>query len=251
MEFRPEAPDNPDMGLGFPAIDQLLPSAEAPGRILVVDDQADNLKVIALEFKHQPFRLSFAQGSREALDLCEQEEYEGILMDVSLPGMDGLEACRRIRRGRLNARTPVIFLSAMRVGEDWITRGLEAGGLDYLVKPHAFSELLAKMRVMVRLSRQERALLSAQRQEALLEVAGGAAHELAQPLASAQILLDQLDQSGNAPTPSQLKLVKECLAEVAKVLHQIQNLHTYVTKPYAEGRILDLDRSSRSPGQDG
>lgn len=238
------------MGLGFPTVDQLLPSADAPGRILVVDDQADNLKVISLEFKHQPFRLSLAMGSQEALDLCEQEEFEGILMDVSLPGVDGLETCRRIRKGGLNARTPVIFLSAMRVGEDWITRGLEAGGLDYLVKPHAFSELLAKMRVMVRLSRQERALLSAQRQEALLEVAGGAAHELAQPLASAQILLDQLDLSGKAPTPAQLKLVQECLAEVGKVLHQIQNLHSYITKPYADGRILDLDRSSRHPGQD-
>lgn len=239
------------MGLGFPTVDQLLPSADAPGRILVVDDQADNLKVISLEFKHQPFRLSLAQGSQEALELCEQEEFEGILMDVSLPGVDGLETCRRIRKGVLNARTPVIFLSAMRVGEDWITRGLEAGGLDYLVKPHAFSELLAKMRVMVRLSRQERALLSAQRQEALLEVAGGAAHELAQPLASAQILLDQLDLSGKAPTPAQLILVKECLAEVARVLHQIQNLHSYITKPYADGRILDLDRSSRHPGKDG
>lgn len=238
------------MNLGHSAVDHLLPSAEAPGRILVVDDQADNLKVIALEFKHQPFQLTLAKSSQEALELCEKEEFEGILMDVSLPGMDGLEVCRRIRQGRLNARTPVIFLSALRAGENWITEGLEAGGLDYLVKPHAFSELLAKLRVMVRLSRQERALLAAQRQEALLEVAGGAAHELAQPLASAQILLDQLDLTGGAPTPAQLKLVKGCLADVAKVLHQIQNLHTYVTKPYAAGRILDLARSSRNPSEE-
>jgi DNA-binding response OmpR family regulator len=177
-------------------------------------------------------------------------EFEGILMDVSLPGVDGLETCRLIHQGLRNARTPVIFLSAMRGGEEWIAKGFEVGGLDYLVKPYAFSELLAKMRVMVRLSRQERALLAAQRQEALLEVAGGAAHELAQPLASAQILLDQLDLSGRAPTPAQLKLVKECLADVAKVLHQIQNLHTYVTKPYADGRILDLARSSRNPTEE-
>ena len=237
------------MGLEHATVDQLFPSASAPGRILVVDDQADNLKVIELEFKRQPFRLTLAQSAQEALELCEDQEFEGILMDVSLPGMDGLEACRRIRQGNLNARTPVIFLSAMRAGENWITQGLEAGGMDYLVKPHSFSELLAKMRVMVRLSRQERALLAAQRQEALLEVAGGAAHELAQPLASAQILLDQLDMSGGAPTPAQLKLVKECLADVAKVLRQIQNLHSYVTKPYAEGRILDLARSSRDPAE--
>jgi DNA-binding response OmpR family regulator len=239
------------MGKGLLTVDHLLPSADAPGRILVVDDQADNLKVIALEFKHQPFRLTLAQSAQEALDLCGAEEFEGILMDVSLPGMDGLEVCRKLRQGALNARTPVIFLSAMRAGEDWITQGLEAGGLDYLVKPHAFSELLAKLCVMVRLSRQERALLAAQRKEALLEVAGGAAHELAQPLASAQILLDQLDFSGRAPTPAQIKLVKECLAEVGRILHQIQNLHSYITKPYADGRILDLDLSSRNPTEEG
>lgn len=238
------------MGHHLAEVDLLLPSAAAPGRILVVDDQEDNLKVIALEFKHQPFQLTPAGSSQEALELCEKVEFEGVLMDVSLPGVDGLETCRLIHQGQLNARTPVIFLSAMRGSEEWITRGFEAGGLDYLVKPHAFPELLAKMRVMVRLSRQERALLAAQRKEALLEVAGGAAHELAQPLASAQILLDQLDLSGRSPTPAQLKLVKSCLADVGKVLHQIQNLHTYVTKPYADGRILDLARSSRDPTED-
>lgn len=231
-------------------VDQLLPSAEAPGRILVVDDQADNLTVIALEFKRHPFALTLARSAQEALDACAREEFEGILMDVGLPGMDGLEACRRIRQGGLNAHTPVIFLSAMRGGEDWLTRGLEAGGLDYILKPYAFAELLAKARVMVRLSRQERALLEAQREQALLEVAGGAAHELAQPLASAQILLDQLDLSRSAPSAAQLQMLKDCLKDLATVLRQIQNLHSYVTKPYADGRILDLALSSRNPGEE-
>ena len=225
--------------------DQFLPSAEAPGRILVVDDQADNLKVIALEFKRQPFEFTMVQSAAEALACAAEQTFEGILMDVSLPGMDGVEVCSRIRSLKANARTPLIFLSAMRVGEDWITRGLEAGGMDYLTKPYAFPELLAKMRVMVRMSRQEQALLDAQRRESLLEVAGGAAHELAQPLASAQILLDQLEHRGAMPTPAQLKLLNVCLADVSKVLRQIQNLHTYVTKPYADGRILDLAQSSQ------
>lgn len=225
--------------------DRFLPSAEAPGRILVVDDQADNLKVIALEFKRQPFVLTLVQSAAEALAQAEGQPFEGILMDVSLPGMDGVEVCRRIRALEANARTPLIFLSAMRVGEDWITRGLEAGGMDYLTKPYAFPELLAKMRVMVRMSRQERALLEALRRQSLLEVAGGAAHELAQPLASAQILLDQLNLRGAVPTPAQLKLLDECLADLSRVLRQIQNLHSYVTKPYAEGRILDLAQSSQ------
>jgi DNA-binding response OmpR family regulator len=225
--------------------DWFLPSAEAPGRILVVDDQADNLKVIALEFKRQPFVFTLVQSASEALACAGRQPFEGILMDVSLPGMDGVEVCRRIRALEANARTPLIFLSAMRVGEDWITRGLEAGGMDYLTKPYAFPELLAKMRVMVRMSRQEHALLEAQRHQSLLEVAGGATHELAQPLASAQLLLDQFDLRGTTPTPSQLKLLIECLADVSRVLRQIQNLHSYVTKPYADGRILDLAQSSQ------
>jgi len=223
--------------------DRFLPSADQPGRILVVDDQADNLKVIALEFKRQPFEFTLVQSAAEALACAAERTFEGILMDVSLPGMDGVEVCRRIRSLEANARTPLIFLSAMRVGEDWITRGLEAGGMDYLTKPYAFPELLAKMRVMVRMSRQERALLEALRHQSLLEVAGGAAHELA---ASAQILLDQIDLRGAVPTQGQLKLLNECLAEVSQVLHQIQNLHSYVTKPYADGRILDLAQSSQS-----
>ena len=211
-----------------------------------MDDQADNLKVIALEFKRQPFLFTLVQSAAEALACAEAQTFEGILMDVSLPGMDGVELCGRIRATEANGRTPLIFLSAMRVGEEWITRGLEAGGMDYLVKPYAFLELLAKLRVMVRMSRQEQALLAAQREESLLEVAGGAAHELAQPVASAQILLDQLDLKGASPTPAQLKLLHECLADVARVLRQIQTLHTYVTKPYAEGRILDLAQSSQT-----
>ncbi len=210
-----------------------------------MDDQADNLKVIALEFKRQPFVFTLAQSAAEALAQAAARPFEGILMDVSLPGMDGIEVCRRIRALEANARTPLIFLSAMRAGEDWITRGLEAGGMDYLTKPYAFPELLAKMRVMVRMSRQEEALLQAQRRQSLLEVAGGAAHELAQPLASAQILLDQIDLRGATPTPTQLKLLNECLGDLSRVLRQIQNLHSYVTKPYADGRILDLAQSSQ------
>ena len=234
----------PGMPLQPVPSDQFLPSAQAPGRILVVDDQADNLKVIALEFKRQPFELTLVQSAQEAIAKAEETPFEGILMDVSLPGMDGVEACQRIRQIGMNARTPLIFLSAMRVGEDWIAKGLEAGGMDYLTKPYAFPELLAKMRVMVRMSRQERALLEAQRHQSLLEVAGGAAHELAQPLASAQILLDQLTLRGTPPTPAQVQLLTQCLTDVSKVLRQIQNLHTYITKPYADGRILDLAQSS-------
>ena len=226
-------------------IDGYIPTFDQPGHILVVDDLPGNLKVLERELRHAPFRLSLVQTATEALDLCRIQPFEGILMDVSLPIMDGIEACRHLRQCPLNAETPLIFISAVRIGEDWITAGLEAGGLDYLTKPYAPSELKAKLSMMVRLTRQRQAALAGERHRALLEVAGGTAHELAQPLASAQILLDQLINTNVPPTKEQLADLRECLASTNRILHQIQNLHSYITKPYASGRILDLAQSSR------
>ena len=232
--------------------DAYVPTPENPGRILVVDDLPGNLKVLGVELKHHPFTLTLAQSAEEALERCQEQAFEGILMDVSLTGMDGIEACRRIRELPLNERTPLIFLSAVRIGQDWISEGLEAGGIDYLIKPYAFPELLAKLRMIVRLSRQDQAALAGERHRALLEVAGGTAHELAQPLAAAQILLDRLIKSPEPPTPQQLLTLRECLHNTGRVLAQIQRLHTYITKPYARGRILDLALSSQErPSESG
>lgn len=227
------------------------PTPENPGRILVVDDLPGNLKVLSVELRHHPFQLTLAKNAEEALEACQRIPFEGILMDVSLEGMDGIEACRRIREIPLNARTPLIFISAVRVGIDWVAEGIEAGGIDYLVKPYAFSELLAKLRMMVRLSRQDQAALAGERHRALLEVAGGTAHELAQPLAKSQLMLEGLIKGTEPPTKAQIESLRESLTHTMRILQQIQNLHTYITKPYAQGRILDLALSSQIPDSDG
>jgi hypothetical protein len=65
-------------------------------------------------------------------------------------------------------------------------------------------------------------------------------------VAAAQILLDQLLRQPTPPTPEQLKSLSQCLENTTAILSQIQNLHSYITKPYAQGEILDLAQSSRS-----
>jgi len=228
--------------------DAFVPIASNPGRILIVDDLEANRKVFERELRQAPFLLWLVPSAAEALALCASQAFDGILMDVSLPGMDGIEACRLIRESpgcALNAETPLIFISAVRIGEDWIRQGIDAGGNDYLARPYAVTELRAKLMMMVRLSRQRQAALAGERHRALLEVAGGMAHELAQPLATAQVLLDQLLAGAAPATPRQLADLRKCLARTTLVLHQIQNLDAYITKPYASGRILDLDQSSQ------
>jgi CheY-like chemotaxis protein len=202
-------------------IDLYSPTPEEPGRILAVDDLPGNLKVLERELRHAPFALTLAQSAAEALDLCAAQPFEGILMDVSLPVMDGIEACRRLRRLPLNAQTPLIFVSAVRIGEDWIAAGIEAGGVDYLVKPYVLSELMAKLGMMVRLSRQREAALAGERHRALLEVTGGAIRELAQPLAWARSLLDRILLAPAPPSREQLEELGDCLARAGLVLDRM------------------------------
>jgi DNA-binding response OmpR family regulator len=225
-----------------------FPSPQRPGRVLAVDDNAFNLQVLSLQLKTQPFALTAAESPERALELCATEPYEAILSDVSMPGMDGLELCRRIRH-TLNARTPLVFLSAVRADDAAVVQWMDAGALDYLPKPCPLPELVAKLRVMVRLSRQQEALTETQRQEALMEVAGGAAHELSQPLAAARLLLDRLERQRAHPSPEQMSQLRDFVDRTASILEQFRGLRTYVTKAYpASGPILDLKKSREVSG---
>ena len=224
-----------------------LPTEDQPGSVLIVDDNPDNLRILSLQLKAHPFRLTLASSAPEALEKAGVETFEAILSDVSMPGMDGLEFCRRLR-DTPNARTPLIFLSAHRVGDEWVTKGLDAGALDYMPKPYSLPELVAKLRMLVRLSRQQAALSASERQQALLEVAGGAAHELSQPLAAARLLLDRLERQPGHPTADQMAQLRDFVDRTAGILNQIQGLRTYVTKPYARGQIMDLGASHEASG---
>lgn len=226
---------------------EFLPTPEHPGRVLLVDDYALNHQLLARQIRSAPFDLAHANSASQALELCQAQAFEAIVSDISMPGMDGLEFSRRLQ-GTPNARTPLIFLSAVRADDASVSAWMESGALDYLTKPYVHAELIAKLRVMVRLSRQQAALAEHDRQEALVEVAGGAAHELSQPLAAAMILLDRLERQKGPPMPEQMAQLRELLERTGSILAQIQGLRAFVTKPYATGRILDIKKSHEASG---
>ncbi|HET6329385.1 MAG TPA: response regulator [Holophagaceae bacterium] len=225
-----------------------LPDPGQPGRILVVDDDAKDLQILALHLAEHPFQLTLATSGQEALALCETTPFEAILSDLFMPGMNGLEFCRRLR-GTKNSLTPFVLLTGNPAEEGWITQGLEAGALDYLPKSASQVHIVSKLKVLVRLSRQQAALSASERQEALLEVTGGAAHELSQPLASARLLLDILERQKEHPSPEQMSQLRDFIDRTASILDQIRGLRVYVTKPYpSSGPILDLEKSREASG---
>ncbi len=225
--------------------ESFYPTHEAPGRILVSKGVHLELAALEQELQMAPFQLTLACGAAEAFENCTFQPFEGILLDYGLSGLSSADLCHPIRDGELNAQTPVIFLTPHALEEADVAGCLRAGAMDCLAWPGAPSDLLAKLRMMVRISRQQRSLRLAERQRALLEIAGGAALEISPYLQDAQAMIGDWREGLEAPTALALKELAHCLEQIHSVLAQIQNLHTYVTKSHGPTQVLDLAGSSQ------
>ena len=116
-------------------------------RLLVVEDEPDLNRLLKKRLEEAHYSVDACLNGADALDYLRGAEYDALVLDVMLPGISGLELLRRMRAAK-NA-TPVLLLTARDGIEDRVT-GLDAGADDYLVKPFAFDELLARLRVLLR-----------------------------------------------------------------------------------------------------
>lgn len=143
--------------------------ASAPGstaRILIVDDVPANIQLIANMLSKEAFQISAALSGPQALALVERVQPDLVLLDVTMPAMDGFETCRQLKARPETADVPVIFLTG-RASEEDVLKGFEAGGVDYVSKPFSHPELMARvqthlrLRRLVEVERQQRAELQA------------------------------------------------------------------------------------------
>ncbi len=116
-------------------------------RVLLVEDDKKTACFIIKGFKQEGFAVDHATNGEDGLHLALHEPYDAAIVDIMLPKLDGLSMINEMRRNKVN--TPVIILSAKRSVDDRV-KGLQTGGDDYLVKPFAFSELMARIRALIR-----------------------------------------------------------------------------------------------------
>lgn len=116
-------------------------------KILIVEDEAKIARFVSLELKHEKYETAVSDNGRDALDLIERESFDLIILDIMLPGLNGLEVLRRMRNE--GNSTPVIMLTARDSVMDKVS-GLDMGANDYLTKPFAIEELLARIRAVLR-----------------------------------------------------------------------------------------------------
>ncbi|MGX8797387.1 response regulator transcription factor [Fusibacter sp. JL298sf-3] len=119
-------------------------------KILVIEDDVKIARFIELELKHEGFEVAAEHNGREGLERALAEPFDLIVLDIMLPGLNGMEVCRRIR---LNSQIPIIMLTAKDDTMDKVM-GLDFGADDYMTKPFAIEELLARIRRIFRTVRQ-------------------------------------------------------------------------------------------------
>jgi len=116
-------------------------------KILVIEDEHKIANSIKKGLEQETYAVDVAYDGTKGFDLASIEEYDAIILDIMLPGMNGIEICKQLRKE--NIHTPILILTAKGQIEDKV-EGLNAQADDYLVKPFAFAELLARIRALTR-----------------------------------------------------------------------------------------------------
>ena len=116
-------------------------------RILVVEDETRLAELIKRGLTHEGHAVDLAESGEDAIEWVDAASYDAIVLDIMLPGMSGLDVCRTLRKR--SVATPILLLTARDAVPDRVA-GLDAGADDYLVKPFAFPELLARLRALAR-----------------------------------------------------------------------------------------------------
>lgn len=183
--------------------------------VLIVDDSPENLQIAGETLSELDCELSFAIEGASALRSIAEELPDLILLDIMMPGFDGLEVCRQVKADPRSAKIPVIFFTAKAEAKD-IVAGFEAGGIDYVTKPFHRPELLARVKTHLQLKRL--ADLNEAKNEELNRLVQVLCHDLGNPIGSLDGLLKVC-----AENPQSLSELLPEMSEVSgRVLSQIK-----------------------------
>jgi DNA-binding response OmpR family regulator len=122
-------------------------------QVLVVEDEPNIRELVCLHLKHEGYECEALADGSAALKRSESKRFDLMVLDLMIPGLDGVSLCRAIRNGRLNRDVPILMLTARRDETDKVV-GLESGADDYLTKPFGVRELVARARALLRRPRQ-------------------------------------------------------------------------------------------------
>ena len=212
-----------------------MPNQKPPtGRVLVVDDQPSNLRIISALLSRQGYSVHTAESGEDALQRLQQQPTDLMLLDMMMPGMDGFELLQQVRQNPAWSGLPVVFLTAAH-DRDLLLRAFDSGAVDYVTKPFMPEELLARVQAHIglKLTRDRLERVARERQELVNLVA----HDLKNPLTSIFFASDLLltGQTREERIPRYLQMVRDsaedALGYIRRYLETQASARTRASEP--------------------
>lgn len=212
-----------------------------PADILIVDDTPANLQLLLGMLQGDGYRVRPVTSGEHALRAVRAAPPDLILLDITMPGMDGYEVCRRLKADPASAGIPILFISALAETEDKV-RAFAAGGVDYVGKPFQIAEVLARVRTHLQLRQRERDLAESLARQHELErlrdsLTHMVAHDMRSPLLALRLTLGLLLDSvtgGDRETVEQASISTEALIGMINDMIDVSRLENSALVPGRE-----------------
>jgi len=219
--------------------------------VFIVDDSPVTTKIISRMLKKNSdyYSVKIWDGP-ECIKKAKEVKPDLILLDIQMPGMNGIEVCKVLRKDEQTYDIPVIFVTASTDNET-LKEAFESGGTDYVRKPVNKIELLARIKSVLIQKKLEKRLMEKEKLNGVLEMAGGICHDLNQPMQvvsgySELLLMDMGKENSAYPY---IKMIKEQTDEMGSITRKLMRITKYETKDYIEGsRIIDIDKAAGTVG---
>ena len=183
--------------------------------VLIVDDNSNNLKIIAITLRELNYKLVIATNGQSAIEMVDKTRPDLVLLDIMMPGMDGYETCEIIKSKKENENLPIIFLTALNEKAN-IIKGFEVGGVDYITKPFNKEELISRVETHLELKFTQDALKKNTKylyelnslKDKMFSVIG---HDLRSPLGSVKMTLEFLSETISEASREELQTTVDFL----------------------------------------
>ena len=221
-----------------------------PLKTLIVEDDFTS-RLLLQELLNTYGQSHVTVNGREAVEAVDaaletDEPYDLICLDIMMPGVDGVEVCRRIRKIETSIPTYIILLTELGSKKD-IIKGLEAGADDYITKPFDKDELHARIKAGHRIIELQVALAEKEKFQGVLEMAGAVCHEMNQPLQVAGILSELIlsDMASENPLYPTVGKIKGQIDRMGEITRKLMSFTRYKTKDYLKCKIIDIKHASK------
>ncbi len=221
-------------------------------RILVIDDLPENVFMLQDRLENEGYEILTAYDGKSGIEKAQTELPDLILLDVMMPGINGIEVCKTLVNNKKTSDIPIILVTAKTGAED-TKEGLDAGAYDYIKKPFNKIELLARVKSALKLSEANKLLLLTEKRSTFFATVVTTNHKIKQPLtllslSSAAIKRELTkDEISKDVLTDKLKYIDAAVKEITDVLDQLNSIREPVLSDYTSDiKMIKMDDEAKA-----